>query len=89
MAMTKMAKASVVDGDHVDLPHVMLALKFNLTFYNGTLLEFCTNTFVNAKPNKQLKMSGAQLELPRILKALLLQHAMVGRNNMVETWKLS
>lgn len=90
MAMKKMAKASVVNGDHVDLaPHITLALKFNLIFYNSLLLEFCTNTFINAKPNKQLKMSSTQLELPRILKALLLQYAMVGKNNMVETWKLS
>jgi hypothetical protein len=54
-----------------------------VTCHSGTLLGFCTDPIVNAMPNRQPPMSSALFGLPRALKALLLQHAMVEKLNMV------
>ena len=60
-----------------------------MTCHNGILLGSCTNSIVNAMSNRQPPRSSALLGLPRAPKALLLQHIMVGKLNMVVTKRLS
>jgi hypothetical protein len=56
--------------------------------YNGTLLGFFIDPIINAMPNKHPQISGALLGLPKAPKALLLQHIVVGKLNMVATKRL-
>jgi hypothetical protein len=53
------------------------------------LLGSRTDPVINAMPKRQPPRSSALLELPRIPKALLLQHTGVGKLNMVATRRLS
>jgi hypothetical protein len=71
-AHTEFAGASVACVDKDELPHVTTALRGSPT-----------DLVVNAMPNKEAPMSSALLGLPRAPKALLLQHTVEGKLNMV------
>jgi hypothetical protein len=60
-----------------------------VTCHNGIALESGIDPIVNAMPNKKPHSFGALLKLPWAPKALLFQHIVVGRNNMVEARRLS
>jgi hypothetical protein len=86
---TKFAWASVVDADKDELPHVTTVLEFDCDMSQWQLLRSCTDPVVNAMPNKQPPWSSALLGLPRVPKALLLQHIGIEKFNMVATRRLS
>jgi hypothetical protein len=52
-------------------------------YRNGTLLGSSIDLVVNAMPNRQPPRSSVLLGLPRALIALLFQHIVVGKFNMV------
>ena len=60
-----------------------------VTCHNGTLLGSCTDPIVNAMPSKQPPTSSALLGLPRVPKALLLQHTGVEELNIMVIGRLS
>jgi hypothetical protein len=80
---TKFGRASVAGADKDELPHVMTALESNCDMSQWQLQGSPTDLVVNAMPNKEPPMSSALLGLPRIPKALLLQHTGEGKPNMV------
>jgi hypothetical protein len=71
----------VAGADKDELPHVTTTLESNC--HSGTLQGSPTDLVVNAMPNKEAPMTSALLGLPRVPKALLLQHTGEGKLNMM------
>lgn len=60
-----------------------------MTCHNGIALGSSIDPIVNALPNKNPHSFVVLLKLPWTPKALLFQHIVVRRNNMVEARRLS